>query len=301
LPAARAAPGTPDRIVWVGRKALDAGAVATARQRALGEAENEYRRLLYVAMTRAADRLIVAGCEGERQRPKGCWYDLVLDGLRGREGFSSVGEGDAQIWRYRKVADTPTEPAAVAALPAVTPRPWPDWLRQAAPVETETAVAVTPSEGDETTTSERFAGGGEVRRKALARGVLVHRLTQSLPDIAAERREEAARRYLARAGAEFGAAEQNELTVKTLQLFDDARFAALFAPGSRAEVPIVGRIARPGRTPLAVSGQIDRPRARLPRSRPPMCASSRSIARYCARSTPTGRCAPSWYGPMCLI
>ena len=32
----------------------------------------------------------------------------------------------------------------------------------------------------------------------------------------------------------------------------------LFAPGSRAEVPLVGRIARPGREPLAVSGQIDR-------------------------------------------
>jgi ATP-dependent helicase/nuclease subunit A len=28
----------------------------------LGETEDEYRRLLYVAMTRAADRLIVGGC-----------------------------------------------------------------------------------------------------------------------------------------------------------------------------------------------------------------------------------------------
>ena len=28
-------------------------------------------------------------------------------------------------------------------------------------------------------------------------------------------------------------------------MLDDPRFAPLFAPGSRAEVPIVGRIARP--------------------------------------------------------
>ena len=28
----------------------------------LGETEDEYRRLLYVAMTRAADRLIIGGC-----------------------------------------------------------------------------------------------------------------------------------------------------------------------------------------------------------------------------------------------
>jgi ATP-dependent helicase/nuclease subunit A len=43
-----------------------------------------------------------------------------------------------------------------------------------------------------------------------------------------------------------------------LRLFDDPRFAPLFSPGSRAEVPIVGRVDRPGGTPLAVSGQIDR-------------------------------------------
>ena len=63
--------------IWAGRKADDAPAVAAARQDALAEAEHEYRRLLYVAMTRAADRLIVCGAEGERKRPTGCWYDLI--------------------------------------------------------------------------------------------------------------------------------------------------------------------------------------------------------------------------------
>jgi ATP-dependent helicase/nuclease subunit A len=43
-----------------------------------------------------------------------------------------------------------------------------------------------------------------------------------------------------------------------LRLIDEPRFAALFAPGSRAEVPIVGRLARPQEMPLQVSGQIDR-------------------------------------------
>ena len=41
-------------------------------------------------------------------------------------------------------------------------------------------------------------------------------------------------------------------------VLDDPRFAKLFAPGSRAEVPIVGRIVRPGRAPLAVAGVVDR-------------------------------------------
>ena len=45
-----------------------------ARERARRENEDEYRRLLYVAMTRAIDRLIVCGAEGERGPPDGCWW-----------------------------------------------------------------------------------------------------------------------------------------------------------------------------------------------------------------------------------
>ena len=69
-------------VIWAGRKDDDVPAVAAARAAALAEAEHEYRRLLYVAMTRAADRLIVCGADGERaRRPKGCWYDLMREPL----------------------------------------------------------------------------------------------------------------------------------------------------------------------------------------------------------------------------
>lgn len=68
----------------------------------------------------------------------------------------------------------------------------------------------------------------------------------------------AATDYLARAGKEF-TAEQCEIVAKqVLAVLDSPRFAALFAPGSRAEVPIVGRLHREGKPPLVVSGQIDR-------------------------------------------
>jgi ATP-dependent helicase/nuclease subunit A len=43
-----------------------------------------------------------------------------------------------------------------------------------------------------------------------------------------------------------------------LALIGDPRFAPVFAPGSRAEVSIAGRLERPGRPPALVSGQIDR-------------------------------------------
>ncbi len=96
------------------------------------------------------------------------------------------------------------------------------------------------------------------RARALQRGTLVHRLLQSLPDIAAQRRREAALAYLARNAGGWTAEEQQALADGTLALIADARFAPVFALGSRAEVSIVGRLERPGSRPALVSGQIDR-------------------------------------------
>ena len=60
--AGQCRPHAPGVVVWAGRKADDPPAVAAARAAMIDDTEDEYRRLLYVAMTRAADRLIVGGC-----------------------------------------------------------------------------------------------------------------------------------------------------------------------------------------------------------------------------------------------
>jgi len=86
----------------------------------------------------------------------------------------------------------------------------------------------------------------------------VHRLLQSLPEILPMGRRAAAGRYIERAGGAFTDDEREHLVAAVLGILDDARFAALFAPGSRAEVPIVGRLSRRGRPDILVSGQIDR-------------------------------------------
>src|SRR5258705_8743496 len=62
LPQGNAGPHAPGVVVWAGKKAEDPAAIIAARATMIGDTEDEYRRLLYVAMTRAADRLIVGGC-----------------------------------------------------------------------------------------------------------------------------------------------------------------------------------------------------------------------------------------------
>ena len=105
----RDGPALPSHFVWAGPKANDVAAVAAARERVRRENEDEYRRLLYVAMTRAIDRLIVCGAEGERSPPDGCWWNLVSAALRPVSVEEPADDGDGTVWRYRP---TPLRDAA---------------------------------------------------------------------------------------------------------------------------------------------------------------------------------------------
>jgi ATP-dependent helicase/nuclease subunit A len=86
----------------------------------------------------------------------------------------------------------------------------------------------------------------------------VHRLLQSLPDIATDRRGDAALNFLARNAGDWDDDKRDALALGVLTLIADSRFAPVFGAGSRAEVSIVGRLERPGGVPALVSGQIDR-------------------------------------------
>jgi len=248
-------------VIWAGRKDDDVPPVATSRATAQRAAEDEYRRLLYVAMTRAADRLIVCGADGERKRPDGCWYDLIVDPLQAF--LVSEQDGGETVFRYHKPTDTQPAARGPAAEPLVTAprRELPLWLRQPVPVEALRRLSLSPSlafENESAGASGRAAPSIAERRKALARGRIVHRLLQSLPDIPPRGREAAAAKYLDSAAADFSPLERAELAQQVLAILHDAAFAEVFAPGSRAEVPIVGRLPRPGDATVVVSGQVDR-------------------------------------------
>jgi len=249
-------PGIPGHFVWPGPKANDVAAVAAARERVRRENEDEHGRLLYVAMTRAIDRLIVCGAEGERSPQDGCWWNMVSTALRPVSVEEPADDGDGTVWRYRP---TPLRDTAAASSPAAAARQeQPPWLAHKAPSEPLAVLPLSPSRAyDDETAPVRASSTGSPaeRRNAMARGVLMHRLLQSLPDIARAARSEAALRHLARAAGEFGAEEQQSLLGQVQRVLDDARFSELFLPGSRAEVPIVGRLKGGA---FAVSGQVDR-------------------------------------------
>src|SRR5262249_6128931 len=134
LALAPATSQSPNCFAWAGVKATDTAPVSAARERARHEAEDEYRRLLYVAMTRAIDRLVICGADGERARPEGCWWNLVFDALKPPVSLEEpADDGDGKVWRYRKAP-----PAAGESFPAAAAMPEedrPSWLDRDAKAE----------------------------------------------------------------------------------------------------------------------------------------------------------------------
>jgi ATP-dependent helicase/nuclease subunit A len=223
---------------------------ARAKEAALTREIAEYKRLLYVAATRARDRLIVCGWTGKKPQ-EGSWYEIL------RAAVESHGEKRVEMRDEVEATIIERSPTAIeaAAAPDFAPRApaaAPAWVASnRAPEESDPPKPLVPSREDDPPASESPLRGA--RALALKRGVLVHRLLQTLPDLPADRREDAASRFLARPGHGLDPAMQAEIARETLALFDHPEFAAAWAGEGLAEAAIVARIG--GR---ALSGRIDR-------------------------------------------
>jgi ATP-dependent helicase/nuclease subunit A len=215
------------------------------------KAREEYRRLLYVALTRARDRLIVCGTLKARPPAEPLWQDLVRQALAptARAVTVTLGEDVFESLEWRRDWDAEAAPAREAAPPAE---------RRAAPLPPFLAEAPPPAPAE----ARRLRPSGQrapapAAAAALARGVIVHRLLQALPEHPAESRAAVAAAYLDAVAPDWEEAERTRLAADLAALIAAPGIAPLFGPGSRAEVAIEGAIATPS-GPLAVSGRIDR-------------------------------------------
>jgi ATP-dependent helicase/nuclease subunit A len=232
-------------LIWLPPSAKDIPLTKMLKQNLRVQQQEEYRRLLYVALTRAEDALYICGWEGSNSRET--WYDMVSQGLQkvGEEiifanpcplGLEGIG------WRH----SCPQEPVALPLKPLleIAPFPLPQWLRTTAMVE-EAPQLLKPSQDEEETSFGHSSFGAF----ATQRGILLHRLFETLPTVPIETREEAALRFLEKEGiSEDRALEMIQCVQRVLKAYPD-----LFEANSQAEVPIMGRLGD-----SLLSGQIDR-------------------------------------------
>jgi ATP-dependent helicase/nuclease subunit A len=246
-------------MLWAPRdgkgEALSEAAKAEVKRRA----EEEYRRLFYVALTRAEDRLYICGWEGEQRPGAGNWWDLAEAGIRllGAEAMIDPPPGHAPFtapgWVVHGAQAAPPKREALGGPVASAGAALPDWAKRAPPPEPTPArplIASRPSQADPAPRSPLVKAGAETR---FQRGLIIHRLLQSLPELDPDSAEAAARRFLARPSFALAPEEQADILRETLAVLRHPDFAAVFGPRSQAEIPVVGLVGD-----RALSGRIDR-------------------------------------------
>ena len=213
----------------------------------------EHLRLLYVALTRAADRLIVSGVrakerkDGADPRPPNCWHRIVEQAMSnlGAEkcvGYVMLRFGSAGAGGTRRLKDKMQLPAVAV----------PDWASRAAPVEARPPQPLAPSAiaaDDETAPPP-----SEAMRAAAIRGTWIHQLLERLPAVEEGARVSAAERWLERSAGVEDPSVRDEIVNQVCGLLADPRFSTLFGPESLGEAPLAATLPD-GRV---IAGTVDR-------------------------------------------
>ena len=241
--------GRVEGLLWPGRASREDPLSREARARARDAQEEEYRRLLYVAMTRAEDRLYVCGWQGRDTPPEDCWYALVRSGLKSLKGIEPLAVPDGAGLVYAEPQSAPLPTPAEPAPDADAPPPLPPELLVPPAEEAPAPRPLAPSSAlpDPAPRSPIDAAGQSAR----LRGIAAHKLLEHLPLLAPAERPAAARRLLGR--CDLGESERETLAEAMIALVADPAFAALFAPDALAEAPIGAVVGE-----RVISGQIDR-------------------------------------------
>ncbi|MFK7839620.1 MAG: double-strand break repair helicase AddA [Bdellovibrionales bacterium] len=237
--------------LWAPRKDFEPNAYKNAKDNVLSRMDEEYRRLLYVAMTRAEERLYISGHKSKKEIKDQCWYQLIKNGLNAHQDSIQCDDKKLTLTNPQtKPADR--EPKKQDAQSHKT-KPTPSWLHQAAPMEPNPPAPLIPSRPSETEPSAA-SPLNTTDHYRFRRGNITHTLLQFLPDLPLDNRENAAKHFINENAKDLPENVRNNIVEEIQKILTHKDFSPIFAEGSRAEVPITGLLA----DNRLISGQIDR-------------------------------------------
>lgn len=263
-------------FVWVPSADYRVQATNDAVAQLRAKAHEEYLRLLYVAMTRAEDRLIVCGYKGKKSTslPDPNWHTMVSHALepRWQEHRNEDDEITHWVWRTEdSPRATPIDQSGSEPDTGADHEPLPGWLHHRLPRETALPRPLSPS-GAQALIDETLAepdaipsllAEGEFEQSTHSSdprktGTAIHRLLQTMPDMVAETRWQRAASYLEATLGEISLQEREQLLSQVRGVLEEPSLGPWFDPAnSRAEAPVMGRIDLAS-GPRSVSGTIDR-------------------------------------------
>lgn len=234
------------------RKDELAGSLADDLADAERKDREEHWRLLYVAMTRAEERLYVGGALGPRAKgvaPEDSWHAAIARGLEAL-GVEPLEDGRRE-WAGRTAPAATMARVPAAAKTAIAPVPLPGWAGEPAPQEARPPRPLAPSSIGIDEAAD--PPPSPAMRAVAERGRLLHALFERLPAVPPEDRRMAAERWLAGAGGVGEAALRAEFAELACSVIGDPRFAEVFAADALSEVPLAAVVD--GRV---IAGKVDR-------------------------------------------
>ncbi|MEE2745799.1 MAG: double-strand break repair helicase AddA, partial [Pseudomonadota bacterium] len=249
--------GVDEGVIWPPRRGLYDKRAEEERERVILEQDNEYRRLLYVAMTRAEDRLYISGWCTKNKASDGCWYKIIEEAIAGlgekKEDslLSKLGsQPGSEIIRFAssqkvsvesKVPQSKEEKIQLGSW-AVTP----------AAHERIEAGPLIPSQINSNDLSKlSFSKNSD--DNLFKRGRIIHHLFQTLPEVEPSLRLKAGEKFLALPKHRLDKVPRRKILEEVLNVLENPKYRVIFGPSSRAEVPVAGKVN--GRL---ISAQIDR-------------------------------------------
>ncbi len=221
------------------------------------ETLSEYRRLLYVALTRAEDRLYICGATGKEKISEQSWYHHIKTGIEGIAiPFETpLGEG-LRIECHPEGNERSVQNNEKISYVATLARDDNDYnfLKTPIPSEPSPSKPLTPSRltGELPAIASPFAS-----KNIYAAGKFIHLLLQYLPAQNPEKRAESAKIIARKFSSQLSTEIIDKAISDALAVIENAEFSFLFATDSLAEVPITGNVEVSGKN-ITVSGQIDR-------------------------------------------
>lgn len=223
----------------------------------------EYHRLLYVALTRAEDKLIIGGIQQSEnkssERPLS-WYDHILAVTQNENNhFVSSPtllpylEGD--IKELKATYDMRPQEKTTQGEILKSALPLPDYFYDDAPIERRPYNPLTPGQvmDEDSDIAARSPLDNTDLSKFFNRGIIIHKLLELLPQSNKDNWEKITQQFLQQKNWQLPHKQQADIFKEVMAVMHNPEFADIFDASALVEVPISGILGDD-----SISGRIDR-------------------------------------------